>query len=137
MPATLYDSIRKYFEGIKWYITVKLFTKTSDTSQDQFSIPVLIKDFEELVAIDPTFSPGNDDSSRPEGVLPIYTMKMDFVSGKGNALNSIVKARVFSNCKLIDVISALCSQVKQEYESTGNIDSSKEVKYTISPPDNT
>lgn len=137
MPATLYDSIRKYFEGIKWYITVKLYTKTSDTSQDQFAIPSLIKDFEELVAIDPTFSPGNDDSNRPEGVLPIYTMKMDFVSAKGNALNSIVKARVFSNCKLIDVISALCSQVKQEYESTGNVDSSKEIKYTISPPDNT
>ncbi|WP_368880282.1 hypothetical protein [Proteus mirabilis] len=134
-PSEIYNQIRNHFENIKWFFTIRKIKKTMDSTEDPFSVPDLIKDNEELIAIDPKFTPSKEDKGKPEGSLPIYPLKIDFISALDFRLNSKVKAKTLNRVKMIDVLGFLCSELRKEFQKKG-IDTKDDVKFTISPPDN-
>jgi len=140
LPESIINDVKDHFENIKWYISVKSFPKTADRNSNEFNVAEIIKDNEELVGIDPEFgAPVNNsatnDTSNISSRLPIYPFKMDFISSRDFQINAQIQSKVFNKCTMFDVISALCAEVRSQYQTKGT-DTKDQVAYSISPPDN-
>jgi hypothetical protein len=135
VPQNIQKAIHSHFQNIKWFITVKAKPKLLEEN-NKYVIPEVIYDNAQLIAIDPEEETPTSDSSNIDSATPIYPIKIDFIPFKDNSLNSVVKARVFNNVKLLDVIMTLASELHAEYQARST-NTSDEVKFSISPPDNT
>ena len=138
LPQTIYTEYKNHMENIKWFMTVHMYSKVTDRGEEKFEIPVLIKDNEEFIAVDPQLGPVNNGmKDSVDAMQPIYPLKIDLISAREFQINGIVNAQVFNDCKIIDVVTALCSQLRKQYADNGDINTKDLVTYAISPPDNT
>ena len=134
IPQNIQVYIHSHFQNIKWFISVKTKPKLLEET-NAYTIPEIIYDNAQIIAIDPEEDTPPNDSSNIDAATPIYKMKIDFVPFKDTTLNSIVKSRVFNNVKVLDVIMILAGELHNEYKAR-NSDTVNEVKFSISPPDN-
>lgn len=136
IPQTIMYLVKEHFENIKWYITIKARERQLSKDNNKFALPEIIINNAELIGIDPIYNPPEETSGSVEGALPIYPVKIDFVPSKDTKLNSSVQANVYSNVRLIDVITIMCDMLRKEYAKSSP-DTKNSVKFTIAPPDNT
>ena len=135
LPQNIMTYIKFHNENINWFININVIPKTTEKNRGEFRIPeVLLKDIQ-LIPIDPIYNTPQINQADSTSSLPIYPFKIDLVSHKDTTLNSNVKSRVFNNVRLLDVITVLCAELKAEYKKRDN-PTDREVKVTISPPDN-
>jgi hypothetical protein len=131
VPYAVIASIKDHFENITWRWSVSKIAKISDKKEVQdFAIPEVIFDNVELTAIDPDFNAVNlnkDTASRPEGAIPTYPLKIDFIMKKDNLASSHQMARIFNNVRMMDILTFLCNALKKD---------NPDLSFTITPPDN-
>lgn len=137
LPESICLALKNHFEYTKFYLTIRMFEKFGDTKAYKWSVPTIIIDNLPLMGIDPKFPNMVHSKMKndPSHLLPKYDVKIDFVSFREQMLNGKVKARVFNNCTLADVIGGLCTDLSEIYKKKA-MDTKREVKFAISPPDN-
>lgn len=136
VPHNVLMPLKDHYEHNRWFITFKKHKRTQGNNND-FTLPEVIFNDLEVVAVDPEFGPPKQESSdRPEKSAPIYPLRVDLVPKKDTKLNAAVKTRIFNNVTLLDVILVLCDELKVEYAKLYP-DTSKDVKFVVTPPDNT
>lgn len=135
MPQTIMTHIKFHNDNIKWFVNINVVKKTSEKNTGEFRLPeVLMKDVQ-LIPVDPVYNMPQVNQETKTNTMPVYPLKIDLVSHKDTTLNANVKSRVFNNVRMLDVITTLCAELKEEYLKRGEA-TEREVKVTISPPDN-
>lgn len=136
VPQNLLKQFKDHFENIRWFFTIRKKAKAEKDTSNEFIIPQTIVNNVEYLGIDPQYYPPQDTTGNIEGSLPIYPIKLDFISKRDTKLNANVKARIFNDVTLLDVLLILCQDIAKVYAKKED-DSKNNVKFTISPPDNT
>ena len=134
-PQTVMSLIKLHNENIKWFISIDAVVKQFESSANTFKIPQSVIRDAQLIPVDPKFNPPQGKSGSADTAVPIYPFKIDLVPHKDTTLNSKVKARVFTNATLLEVLTTLAGELKTEYAKRQE-DSKKDVKFSIAPPDN-
>lgn len=134
-PATL-DAIRRHFGNLKWFLTISSKPYSPEQTNDEFVLENIVIDNVELTGIDPKFSNTNGTKGdEPYHNQPTASMKCDFIMKRELQANAEPSARVLNNARVIDAIAYLCGRLAKTSKSA-EVDTSKEIKFAITPPDN-
>lgn len=136
LPQTIMTYIKFHNENIRWYVNINAIPKTTEKNRGIFRIPESLMKDVQLIPVDPVYNTPQINQANATATMPVYPFKIDLISHKDTSLNSNVKSRVFNNVRLLDVITTLCAELKAEYAKREEA-TEREVKITISPPDNT
>lgn len=136
MPFTIMRHIKAHDRNIKWFMNINMLKKNEGEDDGKFQLPTNIYSNVELTPIDPIYdAPEYHKDSETES-MPMYQFKVDLVSTKDTKMNSFVSSKVYTECRLIDVLADLSASLKEYYKSLEE-PTEREIKISISPPDNT
>ncbi|BDH16465.1 MAG: hypothetical protein [Bacteriophage sp.] len=136
LPEDILYHIKMHNENLKWFVNLECAEKKNESIGNEFVIPeVIFKDIQ-LIPIDPIYNSMQSNQEAKTNTIATRPFKIDLVSHKDVSLNATLKSRVFNNVRMLDVITLLTNEIKEEYKKR-NEATVREVKVSISPPDNT
>lgn len=134
VPPLVARDLKDHFERIRWYMTVRKYPR--NVAADSHTRKETVFEHLELTAMNPEGldSQGLSQSS-PLASVPSLSIKLDYVSKRNVDLNGKVRAKVFKDATVLDVITALLSECLSE-QVKQDMSLKDLVRSHISPPHN-
>lgn len=130
-----YRDFKNDFEQLRFYMTIRKWERNKMKQQNEYLIKTTVLENHPMTPVNPVLPTDAVLEANPVSGVPRHRVTLDLVSRRNIDVNGKVRAKVYNDVTMFDVIVAILNEayVDQKNKKVADKDI---VKFAITPPDN-
>ena len=130
-----YRDFKENFEQLRFYMTVRKWQRNRMKQQNEYLIKTTVLDNHPMTPVNPVLPTDAVLENHPMAGVPRHKVSLDLVSRRNVDVNGKVRAKVYTDVTVLDVIMAILNEAYNDQKNKKVADKDI-VKFSITPPDN-